>query len=57
MYMWGRDESGARITLEDIYNFLGKFLDYFYHFIVFDNILYDFFYVTIGKHKLFNPKA
>jgi len=44
MYMWGRDE--------DIYNFLGKILDYVYHFIVFDNIfvltiLFEFFMLLL----------
>jgi len=36
--MSGRDEGGAWIMLEDIFNSLGKFLDYVYNFIVFDNI-------------------
>jgi len=38
MFMSGHDEGGTRITLEDIFNSLGKFLDYVYNFIVFDNI-------------------
>ena len=38
MYMCGHNESGTLITHEDIYNFLGKFVDYVYHFILFDNI-------------------
>ena len=60
--MCGRDEGGARITHKDIYNFLQKFVDYVYHFIWFDNIfvlaiLFEFFYITMDKHKLFNPKV
>ena len=52
MYMCGRDEGGARVTHEDIYNFLGKFVDYVYHFILFDNIfvlaiLFEFFFILL----------
>ena len=60
MYMCGCDEGGTRITHEDIYNFLGKFVDYVYHFILFDNIfvlaiLFELFFILLfGKRKLFN---
>jgi len=37
--MSGHDESGTQIMLEDIYNSLGKILDYVYNFIVFEHIL------------------
>ena len=51
VYVWSR-EGGARITHEDIYNFLGKFVDYVYHFILFDNIfvlaiLFELFFILL----------
>ena len=52
MYMRGRDEGGARVTHEDIYKFLGKFTDYVYHLILFDNIfvltiLFELFFILL----------
>ena len=52
MYMCGRDDGGARIMREDIYNFLGKFVDYAYHFILFHNIfvlaiLFELFFILL----------
>ena len=52
MYMCGRDEGDTRITHEDTYSFLGKFVDYIYHFILFHNnfvlaIFFELFFILL----------